>query len=870
MSLITSGLTIQIDFTNQSSLIIGGGSGVAVTKADNLANPPLFFSGFPGAYLQYDYSGYTNPFGTFSGVCTSDVGGYGLSNKLGDYGSYQDYTTWFFAQNETGVYMNPINSDNFQNYLNQTQSYRWFQVDTFPITGTTGYRTYTFYTGGTSVSPEPYTAVTVNQWYVVATRVYQSGTTAVTELWIDGTMVSQTQETQTLVTAVNPIFQFLENPNTGLNLAEVLIYDRRLSDSEMTQSYNYFADKYFNPPIPITPTPTTTNTPTNTNTPSVTPSETPTNTPTPSITPSSPPPSPTPLPVYGINFKTIADDLKYLANSHKQINSFGLGNVDELSFLTTSRDKQDNPDAQSPYFPLLFIVPGNITNDLQFKEWKFNVVSLDIVERDLANEVDTLSDTLQILNDVISQFRLSVTNQQGNFNYLYYLDDTVTCTPFMEKYSDMTNGWTGLINIKTKTPLDRCAAAFDVFTGTPIYHAGINFKSIIDDFRLLADHHKQINSFGFGDAEEFGYLTDTRDKEINVDNQAPYYPLMFVVPNQAIQELQFMTYEFNVIVADILERDLDNMIDVLSDTNQILDDIISQFRLSVTDSLGNFNQDYYLDDAVECIPFIEQYQDMVAGWTGTFRIKIMTPLDRCDAAFNDMSGPFPTQNPTPTPTQTPTSTNTPTPSVTPTNTMTPTVTSTPTVTPTCPVTTQYLEVMLEDNTKFKLILWNQPNFTSPANANCDYIISGCAYGSLGTVYCAAETINSGQHQHQFNLAPVLLPGEIVVAFDVYSYTLSGCPCPVDLILPIGPTPTPTVTPTTTNTPTVTPTTTNTPTVTMTPTNTQTQTPSSSMTPTPSVTPTFTPTPSTTPAGGAAVWNTTNVDWNNQTGLWNTV
>jgi len=910
MSLITSGLTIQVDFTNQSSLIIGGGSGIAVTKATNLANPSLFFSGVPGAYVQYGYTDYTNPTTLqTSGVCRSDVGGYGLSNKLGDYGTYQEYTTWFFGNNITGVYMNPINSDNYQNYLNETQGYRWFQVDTYTPTGFTGYRTYSFLTGGTSTN-EPYTALTNNQWYIVATRVIQSGSTAVTELWIDGVMVQQTTTSGTLITATNPIFQFLENSQQNYRLAEVLFYDRGLSNLEMTDNYNYFYNKYFGSPVPVTPTPTVTSTstptpsvtstntptvtptntitstptvtststvtptvtatrtptvtPTNTSTPTNTPSVTPTNTSTPTNTPSvtptntitptpsatTPPPSPTPLPVYGINFKTIADDLKYLANSHKQINSFGLGNVDELSYYTTSRDKQDNPDGQSPYFPLLFVVPSNIVNDLQFKEWDFNIVSLDIVERDLDNEVDSLSDTLQILNDVISQFRLSVTNQQGNYNYLYYLDDTVTCTPFMEKYSDMTNGWTGLIKVKTKTPLDRCAAAYNTFTGTPIYHAGINFKSIIDDFRLLSNYHKQINSFGFGDITEFGYLTDSRDKESNPDNQAPYYPLMFVVPNTATQELQYMTYEFNVIVADIIERDLDNMIDVLSDTNQILDDIISQFRLSVTNSLGNFNRDYYLDDAVTCIPFIEAYQDLLAGWSGTFRIKIMTPLDRCDAAFNDMNGPFPTQNPTPTPSSTPAVTNTPTV----------TNTSTPTATPTCPVTTQYLEVELQDNTKFKLVLWNQPNFTSPATANCDYVISGAAYGSLGTVYYGQETINVGQHQHQFNLAPVLQPGETVVAFDVFSYTLSGCPCPVDLILPVGPTPTPTPTITQTNTPTVTNTPTNT--------STSTPTPSVTNTPTPSATPTLTPTPSG--AGGNKLWNTNTTNWDNETGLWNTV
>jgi hypothetical protein len=131
----------------------------------------------------------------------------------------------------------------------------------------------------------------------------------------------------------------------------------------------------------------------------------------------------------------------------------------------------------------------------------------------------------------------------------------------------------------------------------------------------------------------------------------------------------------------------------------------------------------------------------------------------------------------PLPTPTVTATNTSTPTVTPTN------TTTPTPTETCPITTQYLEVQLSENTKFKLILWNNPDYTSPANALCDYTISGTAYGSLGTVYSGVETINSGQHQHQFNLAPILQPSEIVSAFDVLSYSATTCQCPVNLILP---------------------------------------------------------------------------------------
>jgi hypothetical protein len=82
--------------------------------------------------------------------------------------------------------------------------------------------------------------------------------------------------------------------------------------------------------------------------------------------------------------------------------------------------------------------------------------------------------------------------------------------------------------------------------------------------------------------------------------------------------------------------------------------------------------------------------------------------------------------------------------------------------------------MLEENTKFKLILWNQPDFTSPATAQCDYSVSGTAYGDLGTVYTGSESITIAQHQHQFDLAPVLLPGEVVSGFTVHNITLIGC------------------------------------------------------------------------------------------------
>jgi hypothetical protein len=161
---------------------------------------------------------------------------------------------------------------------------------------------------------------------------------------------------------------------------------------------------------------------------------------------------------------------------------------------------------------------------------------------------------------------------------------------------------------------------------------------------------------------------------------------------------------------------------------------------------------------------------------------------------NPSNTPTPTQTNTPTVTKTPTNTQTPTqtqtntqtPTNTPTN--TPTFTSTPTTTPTpttpCDYPTQYLEVEILDTTRYRLTFWNTSGYTSASTTHCEYTFSGTAYGSLGTVYTSLDVVNSGVHRHTTNLSSILLPGEIVTGYTVYSYTTIGCACDVNLVLPI--------------------------------------------------------------------------------------
>lgn len=309
------------------------------------------------------------------------------------------------------------------------------------------------------------------------------------------------------------------------------------------------------------------------------------------------------------------------------------------------------------------------------------------------------------------------------------------------------------------------------------------FHKLLDYLQYYQEQSPMLNTFGYGNLVDFGK---------NISGNSVNYPFLFVVP-QAIEYQDNMTvYSVSMIFADILNWDLSNEKDCVSDMSLEARRFLSYIKRGIN-TMPEIYDNIDVELPINALPFFERFGDHVAGVALEVPLIVYDTIDACDY--------YPSPTPSPIP---------PTPTITP--------SITPTITPsqTCPITTQYLEVELFDNTKFKLILWNDAGFTSPANALCDYQISGTAYGSLGTVYSGVETIDSGQHQHQFNLSPILQPGEVVTGFTVYSYSATTCVCPVNLILPAQPTPTPTQTQT------------NTPTVTQTPT--MTPTPSSSPTP----------------------------------------
>jgi len=163
-----------------------------------------------------------------------------------------------------------------------------------------------------------------------------------------------------------------------------------------------------------------------------------------------------------------------------------------------------------------------------------------------------------------------------------------------------------------------------------------NFKNIVSDFELLQRKHKQLNSFGIGDIKQLLFLTQQNKDVENVNNNSPVYPLLYLVPQTATRDTATITYNFNVIVCDIENtKNYDIEVDLWSDTLQIAEDILAQFKYSVTAQQGNFENKYYVNLPTNIQPFSESYEDLLVGWNLQIQIVVDSPLNRCIAPYKD-------------------------------------------------------------------------------------------------------------------------------------------------------------------------------------------------------------------------------------------
>jgi hypothetical protein len=176
------------------------------------------------------------------------------------------------------------------------------------------------------------------------------------------------------------------------------------------------------------------------------------------------------------------------------------------------------------------------------------------------------------------------------------------------------------------------------------------FHKVLDYLQYFQEQSPMLNTFGYGNLVDFGK---------NVSGSSVNYPFLFVVP-QAIEYQENMTvYSLTMIFADILNWDLSNEKDCVSDMSMEAKRFLAYLKYG-QNTLPTLYDNIDINLPVTALPFFERFGDHVAGVAIEVPLIVYDTLDACDY--------YPTPTPSTTASVTPTPTNTGTPTQTPTNT----------------------------------------------------------------------------------------------------------------------------------------------------------------------------------------------------------
>jgi len=140
-------------------------------------------------------------------------------------------------------------------------------------------------------------------------------------------------------------------------------------------------------------------------------------------------------------FNQVREQLEAIATNHKQINTFGFGDIWEVNTSGTID------------YPLMWVQPENsvIANKVETLNFKF--IFMDLVGNGEINENDVLSDQLEIVKDVVAQL------QHPSYVWSFTVDNVVI-EPFTERFTDSVSGWVMDVSLDIPFAFDRCSMPY--------------------------------------------------------------------------------------------------------------------------------------------------------------------------------------------------------------------------------------------------------------------------------------------------------------------------------------------------------------------------------------------------------------------------
>ncbi len=154
-----------------------------------------------------------------------------------------------------------------------------------------------------------------------------------------------------------------------------------------------------------------------------------------------------------ITFRNAVGFLETIADKHYMINSFHSGFMDEVDI-----NKLGATD-----YVILYAEPGTATVDKGVMTYTFTIYVLDMINDEVGDapnnerlgRLDTLSENLNILQDVINEFH-------QNLYSTSWVDDEVvlelpiSCEPFTARFDNLLTGWSASISMQVNNKNNLC------------------------------------------------------------------------------------------------------------------------------------------------------------------------------------------------------------------------------------------------------------------------------------------------------------------------------------------------------------------------------------------------------------------------------
>ena len=148
------------------------------------------------------------------------------------------------------------------------------------------------------------------------------------------------------------------------------------------------------------------------------------------------------------------------------------------------------------------------------------------------------------------------------------------------------------------------------------------FYQVTDKIKTLLNAEPFVNTVSFGSIDD-----------VDLDKQG-IFPLSHIIVNNAVVGTRTTTFNISILAMDIVDISTDEVTDTFVGNDNEQDVLNTQLALltRIINELqrgDSYTDKYQVDANVTCEPFVDRFENKLAGWSATFDVIVQNDMTIC-------------------------------------------------------------------------------------------------------------------------------------------------------------------------------------------------------------------------------------------------